>query len=172
MCRAIGVSNFLIPHLEELKEDCSIVPHVNQVSVTGQCTWYLQPSLVVQHVFALLIQAGSDSLGQVIFTPKDFVCLWTISSAWSFFRLHVFLQVEYHPFQQPEEMLQYCHQQGIVFEGYCPLAKGQALSHPTILKIAEKYERTPSQICIRWSIQVCISLYFFTYTGINASSRS
>lgn len=31
VCRAIGVSNFLIQHLEELKEDCSIVPHVNQV---------------------------------------------------------------------------------------------------------------------------------------------
>ncbi|XP_076150710.1 putative oxidoreductase ZK1290.5 isoform X1 [Alosa pseudoharengus] len=91
LCRAIGVSNFLIPHLEELKEDCSIVPHVNQV--------------------------------------------------------------EYHPFQQPEEIVQYCQQQGIVFEGYCPLAKGQALSHPTILKMADKYEHTPSQICIRWSIQ-------------------
>lgn len=33
LCRAIGVSNFLIHHLEELKEDCSIVPHVNQVRV-------------------------------------------------------------------------------------------------------------------------------------------
>lgn len=31
LCRSIGVSNFLIAHLEELKEDGSVVPHVNQV---------------------------------------------------------------------------------------------------------------------------------------------
>uniref|UniRef100_A0A674JRY3 NADP-dependent oxidoreductase domain-containing protein n=1 Tax=Terrapene triunguis TaxID=2587831 RepID=A0A674JRY3_9SAUR len=33
ICRSIGVSNFLINHLEQLKEDCKITPHVNQVSV-------------------------------------------------------------------------------------------------------------------------------------------
>ena len=31
VCRAIGVSNFQVHHLKELKEDCSVVPHVNQV---------------------------------------------------------------------------------------------------------------------------------------------
>ncbi|XP_066547992.1 uncharacterized oxidoreductase ZK1290.5 [Amia ocellicauda] len=91
VCRAIGVSNFLIRHLEELKEDCGVVPHVNQV--------------------------------------------------------------EYHPFQRPQELLEYCRQEGIVFEGFCPLAKGQALTHPTIVQLANKYGQTPSQICICWSIQ-------------------
>lgn len=90
-CRAIGVSNFMVHHLEQLKEDCSVVPHVNQV--------------------------------------------------------------EYHPFQQPNRLIEYCRQEGIVVEGYSPLAKGQILSDPTILKIAEKYGRTPAQIGIRWSIQ-------------------
>nr|XP_046263334.1 glyoxal reductase-like isoform X2 [Scatophagus argus] len=91
VCRAIGVSNFLVHHLEQLKEDCSIVPHVNQV--------------------------------------------------------------EYHPFQQPNSLIEYCRQEGIVFEGFSPLAKGQALSNPAVLQIAENYNRTPAQICIRWSIQ-------------------
>lgn len=63
-------------------------------------------------------------------------------------------QVEYHPFQQPKHLMDYCRQKRIVFEGYSPLAKGQVLSNPTVLHIAEKYRRTPSQICIRWSIQV------------------
>lgn len=31
VCHAIGVSNFLVHHLEQLKEDCSVAPHVNQV---------------------------------------------------------------------------------------------------------------------------------------------
>ncbi|XP_056148576.1 uncharacterized oxidoreductase ZK1290.5 isoform X2 [Lampris incognitus] len=91
VCRAIGVSNFMVHHLQGLKEDCSIVPHVNQV--------------------------------------------------------------EYHPFQQPSELMEYCRQEGIVFEGYSPLAKGQVLSHPTVLQLAQKYGRTPAQICIRWSVQ-------------------
>lgn len=91
VCRSIGVSNFLVHHLKQLKEDCSIVPHVNQV--------------------------------------------------------------EYHPFQQPYQLIEYCHKEGIVVEGYSPLAKGQVLSNPTVLQIAEKYKRTPAQICIRWSIQ-------------------
>jgi len=30
-CRAVGVSNFLVEHLSQLEEDCSILPHVNQV---------------------------------------------------------------------------------------------------------------------------------------------
>ncbi|XP_034559421.1 uncharacterized oxidoreductase ZK1290.5-like isoform X2 [Notolabrus celidotus] len=91
VCRAIGVSNFLVHHLEQLKEDSSVVPHVNQV--------------------------------------------------------------EYHPFQQPNKLTDYCRQESIVFEGYSPLAKGQVLRDPTVLRIAEKYRRTTAQICIRWSIQ-------------------
>uniref|UniRef100_A0A8C4XRF9 NADP-dependent oxidoreductase domain-containing protein n=1 Tax=Falco tinnunculus TaxID=100819 RepID=A0A8C4XRF9_FALTI len=91
LCRSIGVSNFLISHLEQLKEDCVITPHVNQV--------------------------------------------------------------EYHPFQRPQELVDYCRSRNIVFEGYCPLAKGEALAHPSITQLAKKYGRTPAQICIRWSIQ-------------------
>ncbi|KAK1786540.1 hypothetical protein P4O66_002992 [Electrophorus voltai] len=91
LCHAIGVSNFLISHLEELKDDCGIVPHVNQV--------------------------------------------------------------EFHPFQQPWDLVRYCQKEGIAFQGFCPLAKGQALSHPLILGLAEKYGRSASQICIGWSIQ-------------------
>ncbi|XP_066538279.1 uncharacterized oxidoreductase ZK1290.5 isoform X2 [Hoplias malabaricus] len=91
LCRAIGVSNFLIPHLEELKEDCGTVPHVNQV--------------------------------------------------------------EFHPFQQPWELVEYCRREGIAFEGFCPLAKGQALIHPLIQELAKKYKHSAAQICVRWSIQ-------------------
>ena len=31
--RAIGVSNFLVPHLEHLLSNCRVVPHVNQIEV-------------------------------------------------------------------------------------------------------------------------------------------
>jgi methylglyoxal/glyoxal reductase len=32
--RAIGVSNFLVPHLEELLQNAEVVPHVNQIELT------------------------------------------------------------------------------------------------------------------------------------------
>uniref|UniRef100_A0A669R013 NADP-dependent oxidoreductase domain-containing protein n=1 Tax=Phasianus colchicus TaxID=9054 RepID=A0A669R013_PHACC len=89
VCRSIGVSNFLISHLER-------------------------------------------------FLLKAFFCLF---------------KVEYHPFQRPQELVDYCRSREIVFEGYCPLAKGEALTHPSIIQLAKKYGRTPAQICIRWSIQ-------------------
>lgn len=63
-------------------------------------------------------------------------------------------KVEYHPFQRPQELVDYCRSREIVFEGYCPLAKGEALTHPSIIQLAKKYGKTPAQICIRWSIQV------------------
>lgn len=76
-------------------------------------------------------------------------------------------QVEYHPFQQPNQLIEYCRQEGIVFEGYSPLAKGQVLSDPTVLQIAEKYSLTPAQICIRWSIQVVTLLrYVLPYVDL------
>uniref|UniRef100_A0A8C2UEX8 NADP-dependent oxidoreductase domain-containing protein n=1 Tax=Coturnix japonica TaxID=93934 RepID=A0A8C2UEX8_COTJA len=62
-------------------------------------------------------------------------------------------KVEYHPFQRPRELVDYCRSRGIVFEGYCPLAKGEALTHPSVVQLVKKYGRTPAQICIRWSIQ-------------------
>lgn len=62
-------------------------------------------------------------------------------------------QMEYHPFQQPKKLKEYCCKEGILFEGYSPLAKGQALSHPAVCHIAEKHRRTPAQVCIRWSLQ-------------------
>uniref|UniRef100_A0A663EP64 NADP-dependent oxidoreductase domain-containing protein n=1 Tax=Aquila chrysaetos chrysaetos TaxID=223781 RepID=A0A663EP64_AQUCH len=61
--------------------------------------------------------------------------------------------VEYHPFQRPQELVSYCRSRDIVFEGYCPLAKGEVLTHPSIIQLAKKYGRTPAQICIRWNIQ-------------------
>lgn len=63
-------------------------------------------------------------------------------------------KVEYHPFQRPQELVDYCRSRDIVFGGYCPLAKGEALTHPSVIQLAKKYGRTPAQICIRWSIQV------------------
>ncbi|POI27513.1 hypothetical protein CIB84_008738, partial [Bambusicola thoracicus] len=56
--------------------------------------------------------------------------------------------------KRPQELMDYCRSREIVFESYCPLAKGGALTHPSIIQLAKKYGKTPAQICICWSIQV------------------
>jgi diketogulonate reductase-like aldo/keto reductase len=62
-------------------------------------------------------------------------------------------QVQFSPFQYRRELLDYCAEEGIVFEAYSPLARGEGLGHPAITAIAERLRRTPAQVMLRWSIQ-------------------
>jgi diketogulonate reductase-like aldo/keto reductase len=62
-------------------------------------------------------------------------------------------QVQFSPFRYRRRLLDYCLQQGIVFEAYSPLEQGQGLHDPTITAVAERLGRTPAQIMLRWAIQ-------------------
>jgi len=62
-------------------------------------------------------------------------------------------QVQFSPFQYRRRLLDYCLGQGIVFEAYSPLARGQGLQDPTITAVAERLGRTPAQVMLRWAIQ-------------------
>lgn len=52
-----------------------------------------------------------------------------------------------------DEIQDYCESIGIQITSFSPLAIGYALSNETIRKMAEKYNVTPAQICIRYDIQ-------------------
>lgn len=90
--KSIGVSNYTIRHLEEMKKYASVMPVVNQVE------------------------------------------------------LHVYLQ-------QPE-LVDYCKQNNIVIEAYSPLAHGEAMDDPLVLKLAEKYNKSYAQIMLRFLIEL------------------
>ena len=62
-------------------------------------------------------------------------------------------QVQFSPFQYRRRLLEYCLEQGIVFEAYSPLARGRGLQEPTIASVAERLGRTPAQVMLRWAIQ-------------------
>lgn len=94
LCRAIGVSNFKIHHLEQLKEyGASIIPQVNQV--------------------------------------------------------------ECHPENAQNNLLDYCRTNHIVLEAYSPLGgEGRTLiDDPRICAIAEYYKVSSAQIILKWNIQ-------------------
>lgn len=89
--RAIGVSNFLIPHLEDLLRNSRVVPAVNQI--------------------------------------------------------------EFHPHLVQPELLDFCRNHGIQVEAWSPLMQGQLVSVPVIQDLAEKHQKTPAQIVLRWDLQ-------------------
>ena len=62
-------------------------------------------------------------------------------------------QVQLHPQHPQEEMVTYCKKNGIVPEAWSPLIQGQAFKRELLKEMAQKYDRTVAQICIRWIMQ-------------------
>jgi 2,5-diketo-D-gluconate reductase A len=63
-------------------------------------------------------------------------------------------QVELHP-RLPQTKLREVHAQlGIATEAWGPLGQGSLLAHPTVTAVAERCDRTPAQVLIRWHIQL------------------
>ena len=62
-------------------------------------------------------------------------------------------QIEVHPFNTRSELCMFCQENNIVVEAYAPLARALRMKHPTIVKLSQKYDCTPAQLMIRWSLQ-------------------
>jgi diketogulonate reductase-like aldo/keto reductase len=91
--KAIGISNFLKPHIEELLQHSTVTPAVNQIELS----------------------------------PYNY--------------LH------------RKDTIDFCIENNIHVESYSPLTKGRKLRDPKLVKIAEKYGKTPAQILIRWCLE-------------------
>ncbi|MBY0376538.1 aldo/keto reductase [Patescibacteria group bacterium] len=92
--KAIGVSNYMVKHLEEMKKYAKIMPAINQI--------------------------------------------------------------ELHPFLYQKELIEYCKENNIVVEAHsplAPLADIKSPGHEPIDAIAAKYNKTTSQVLLRWNIQ-------------------
>jgi len=62
-------------------------------------------------------------------------------------------QIELHPYFQNREVRAYGESHGIATEAWSPIAQGAVLDDPAIAEIAEKLDRTPAQVVLRWQIQ-------------------
>jgi diketogulonate reductase-like aldo/keto reductase len=47
----------------------------------------------------------------------------------------------------------YCHEFGIVIQAFSPLGRGEKLSDPVVMGIAEKLGKSPAQVLIRYCLQ-------------------
>lgn len=62
-------------------------------------------------------------------------------------------QIEYHPGQMQQEIVDYCHKEDIVVEAWSPLGSGKMIKKQELIDIAEKYNVSVAQLCIRWCLQ-------------------
>jgi 2,5-diketo-D-gluconate reductase A len=62
-------------------------------------------------------------------------------------------QIEIHPYWVQERMVAENNKREIITEAWSPLGRGSAaLKEPIILQLAEKYQKSPVQIILRWHI--------------------
>lgn len=86
-------------------------------------------------------------------------------------------QIELHPWLARKDIVDWCSKRGVLCEAYCPIVRATKNEDPLLLSLAKKHNKTPSQILIRWSLQmVCASSVFLgdTYifcTGFYSSSQ-
>ncbi|KAF5180863.1 Nadph-dependent aldo-keto reductase protein [Thalictrum thalictroides] len=68
-------------------------------------------------------------------------------------------QVECHPAWQQSLLKNFCKSAGVHITAYSPLGspgtwlKGEILKDPTLIEIAQKLNKTPAQVALRWGIQ-------------------
>ena len=64
-------------------------------------------------------------------------------------------QIEVHPLMTQEENIAYNHGLGIQVEAWGPFGQGDidVVGHPVLQSLAKKYQKTASQIVLRWIVQ-------------------
>lgn len=62
-------------------------------------------------------------------------------------------QIELHPSLNQHEMVAFCKEHNMLVEAWSPLSTGRIFEVKEMQEIADKYNKTIAQICIRWSLQ-------------------
>jgi 2,5-diketo-D-gluconate reductase A len=63
-------------------------------------------------------------------------------------------QIEWTPFGHSDEMLFYCMSRKIIIQAYSPITRAERLKNPLLVKLANKYDKTPAQLLLRWNLQL------------------
>lgn len=90
------------------------------------------------------------AIGVCNFVPERFVDLYMNSEIKPMIN-----QVEFHPFFQQKELVEAMEGSTCKLQAWGALNEGQKdiFNHPVLTKLANKYQRTPAQIVLRWQLQ-------------------
>ena len=85
-------------------------------------------------------------------------------------------QIELHPWLARPDIVEWCKKRGVLCEAYSPLVRTTKNDDPLIKSLAQKYNKTPSQVLLRWSLQmVCKQFdtdnHALTMIGLCAASQ-
>lgn len=62
-------------------------------------------------------------------------------------------QIEYHPYWDNNEIVEFCRNNDITITAYSPLAEGRVVDDERLQSIGDKYGKSPAQVALRWLIQ-------------------
>ncbi len=62
-------------------------------------------------------------------------------------------QVKYHPYHQPDDLVDYCIENEILLTAYSPLAEGSVVGDDRLDAIGEEYGKSAAQVTLRWLLQ-------------------
>jgi len=62
-------------------------------------------------------------------------------------------QMEFSPYMQDNEAVDFCRAHGIAYEAWSPLGAGTLLEEPTLVKLSQKYGKSTAQVILRWVLQ-------------------
>lgn len=88
------------------------------------------------------------AIGVSNFLPHHLVPLMEKAEIWPAVN-----QIEYHPGQMQGETVDFCRENKIVVEAWSPLGTGKMLTSPQLKDIAQHYQKSVAQLCIRWCLQ-------------------
>jgi diketogulonate reductase-like aldo/keto reductase len=88
------------------------------------------------------------AIGVSNFMPGDFEQLYQTANV-----PPAINQVEFHPFLQRPELLEYCREHGVAIEAWSPLIRGRVQGVPELAEIGERHGKTEAQVTIRWILQ-------------------
>ncbi len=62
-------------------------------------------------------------------------------------------QIEYHPRHRQDKLRKYCLDNKISVTAYSPLGSGKDINSETVKRLADKYNKSNSQIVLKWLVQ-------------------
>lgn len=62
-------------------------------------------------------------------------------------------QIEYHPGNIQKDTVEYCKENNILVEAWSPIGSGKMLKNEILINIANKYNKSVAQLCIKYCLQ-------------------
>lgn len=62
-------------------------------------------------------------------------------------------QIEFHPGQMQNETVNFCNENNILVEAWSPLGSGKMLKKEPLKELAQKYDVSVAQLCLKWCLQ-------------------